>query len=87
MGHSGYENLKRKIAELEANYENNKSYDTYDLDEQFVDLKNDLFYEGENMSYDEREFLNKQLDRIKRENDIVETEDMRDMMYPNDDDD
>ena len=87
MENSGYERLERKITELEANYENNKSYDTYDLDEQFADLKNDLYDEEGNMSEEEKEFLTKQLDRIKRENDIVEAEDMRDMMFPNGEDD
>ncbi|MGV8962303.1 MAG: hypothetical protein ACOH2V_02850 [Candidatus Saccharimonadaceae bacterium] len=87
MENSGYERLERKITELEANYENNKSYDTYDLDEQFADLKSDLYDEEGNMSEEEKEFLIKQLDRIKSENDIVEAEDMRDMMFPNGEDD
>ena len=87
MENSGYERLERKITELEANYENNKSYDTYDLDEQFADLKSDLYDEEGNMSEEEKELLTKQLDRLKRENDIAETDDMQDMMFPKDDDD
>ena len=87
MRNSEYENLKGKIAELEAKYENNISFDTYDLDEKFAELKNDLYYEEGNMSEEEKELLTKQLDRLKRENDIAETDDMQDMMFPKDDDD
>ena len=87
MANSEYENLKGKIAELQAKHENNISFDTYDMDDQLAELKNDLYYEEGNMSEEEKELLTKQLDRLERENDIAEKDDMQDMMFPKDDDD